>query len=136
MKKLKVIVCKANRGVSAHLPEVDGYVIARDTVAKLKRDLREGLRFHIEGLYPEEHREWMDGEYEFEFVFRDIASLIEAYGDFINQSSLARITGINEGQMRKYVSGVKQPSKKTLERIETGVKQYASELQSVSFDFA
>jgi hypothetical protein len=30
MKTLKVIVCKANEGVSAHLPELDGYVIARD----------------------------------------------------------------------------------------------------------
>jgi predicted RNase H-like HicB family nuclease len=133
MKKLKVIVCKAGNGVSAHLPDVEGYVIARDTVAKLKRDLHEGLRFHIEGIYPQERREWMNGEYEFEFVFRDIASFIEAYGNFINQSCLARITGINEGQMRQYVSGVKQPTKKTMQRIETGLKHYACEIQSVSF---
>jgi phosphoribosylcarboxyaminoimidazole (NCAIR) mutase len=28
MKTLKVIISKANAGVSAHLPEMDGYVIA------------------------------------------------------------------------------------------------------------
>ena len=48
MKTLKVIVCKAGKGVSAHLPEIDGYVIARETVEKLKRDLADGLTFHIE----------------------------------------------------------------------------------------
>ncbi|GHT62269.1 hypothetical protein AGMMS50239_15110 [Bacteroidia bacterium] len=136
MKKLKVIICKANHGVSAHLPELDGYVIARETVEKLKKDLREGIQFHIEGLYEEERKDWMNDDYEFEFMFKDIPSLVEAYSDFINQSSLARIAGINQGQMRQYVSGVKCPTKRTLERIETGVKQYARELQSVVFDYA
>jgi predicted RNase H-like HicB family nuclease len=136
MKRLKVIVCKANRGVSAHLPELDGYVIARDTVAKLKKDLPAGVQFHIEGLYEEERRDWMNGEYCFEYVFRDIPSMVEAYSNFINQSSLARIVGINEGQMRQYAAGVKNPTKRTLERIETGVKEYANELQSVAFDYA
>jgi len=136
MKKLKVIVCKANKGVSAHLPELDGYVIARDTVEKLKKDLREGILFHIEGLYEEEKQEWMSGDYDFEFVFKDIPSLVEAYGNYINQSSLARISGINEGQMRQYTSGVKHPTKRTLERIETGIRKYACELQLVAFDYA
>ena len=135
MKILKVIVCKANKGISAHLPELDGYVIARDTITKLKRDLREGVRFHIEGLYEEERQEWMNYEYDFEYIFKDIPSLVEAYNSFINQSSLARIAGINEGQMRQYAAGMKRPTRKTLARIETGVKQYAHELQSVAFDY-
>jgi predicted RNase H-like HicB family nuclease len=135
MKTLKVIVCKANKGVSAHISELDGYVIARDSVAKLKKDLREGIQFHIEGLYEEERQSWMEDEYDFEYVFRDIPSLVEAYNGFINQSCLARITGINEGQMRQYASGVKNPTKRTLGRIESGLKEYAQELQSVSFDY-
>jgi predicted RNase H-like HicB family nuclease len=134
MKKLKVVVCKASKGVSAHLPEVDGYVIARDTVSKLKKDLREGVQFHIEGLYEEERQPWMAGEYEFEYVFKDIPSLIEAYSDCINQSSLARMAGINAGQMRQYASGVKRPAPQTLERIEQGVRKYARELQAAAFD--
>jgi hypothetical protein len=135
MKRLKVIVCKANNGVSAHLPEVDGYVIARCSLKKIKQDLYESLKFHIDGLYPEERQEWMNNEYDFEFVFNDIQSLVEAYGDFINQSSLARIAGINEGQMRQYVSGIKNPTKRTLKRIESGVKEYAEELHSIAFQY-
>jgi len=47
MKTLKVIICKTGKGVSAHLPEVEGYVIARNSVEKLKHDLLTGLLFHI-----------------------------------------------------------------------------------------
>ncbi|MDR3226217.1 MAG: helix-turn-helix domain-containing protein [Prevotellaceae bacterium] len=135
MKTLRVIICKANNGVSAHLPEVDGYIIARNSLKKLKYDLPEGLKFHIDGLYPEERQEWMNNDYDFEFVFNDIQSLVEAYSDFINQSSLARIAGINEGQMRQYVSGVKNPTKQTLKRIESGVREYANELNSITFQY-
>jgi len=133
MKKLRVIISKANSGVSAHLPELDGYVIARESVEKLKKDIQIGVQFHIEGLYEEERQEWMNGEYEFEFVFNDLLAMLEAHRDFLNQSSLARIAGINQGQIRQYTSGVKRPTKRTLERIETGVRRYARELQTVSF---
>ena len=71
MKKLKVIVCNAGNGVSAHIEDIDGFVIARNTVANLKKDLREGLNFHIEGLYEEERKPWMNGEYVFEYIFQD-----------------------------------------------------------------
>ena len=136
MKKLKVIVCKAGNGVSAHIEGVNGFVIARDTAYNLKKDLPDGLNFHIEGLYEEEREPWMDSKYTFEYVFQDIPSLVEAYSGLLNQSSLARISGINTGQMRQYTAGIKRPTKKTLQRIESGLKTYAGELQSVSFEYA
>lgn len=133
MKTLKVIVCKAGKGVSAHLPEIDGYVIARETVEKLKRDLADGLSFHIEGLYEDERELWMNEPFDFEFVFQDIPALIDGYSGLINQSSLARISGINESLMRQYVTGIKRPSRKVTQRIESGLKKYADELRSISF---
>ena len=66
MKKLKVIVCKAANGVSAHIEGIEEVAIARHTVYNLKKDLPEGLRFHIEGLYEEERKSWMKSEYAFE----------------------------------------------------------------------
>ena len=133
MKTLKVIVCKAGKGVSAHLPEIDGYVIARDSVEKLKHDLYSGIIFHIEGLYNEERQAWMSEPFNFEFVFQDIPTLIEGYSGLINQSSLARISGINESLMRQYVAGIKRPGRKVTERIELGLKKYADELRNISF---
>ena len=133
MKILKVIISKAGEGVSAHLPEVDGFVIARESVEKLKHDLLAGVTFHIEGLYDEEREVWMIQPFKFEYVFQDIPAFIEGYSDLINQSSLARICGINESLMRQYVSGLKRPSRKVTERIELGLKKYADELRNISF---
>lgn len=133
MKTLKVIVSKAGKGISAHLPEVEGYVIARGSVKKLKHDLISGLLFHIEGLFEEEREEWMKGPVNFEYVFQDIPSLIEGYSGLLNQSSLARISGINESLMRQYVAGIKKPSHSVTVRIETGLKKYAEELRNISF---
>ena len=133
MKKLKVIICKAGNGVSAHIEGVDGFIIVRNTILQLKKDLPDGLNFHIEGLYKEERESWMEGDYNFDFVFQDIPSFIEAYNGLLNQSSLARIVGINTGQMRQYASGLKRPKKMTLKRIESGLKRYAGDLQTVSF---
>lgn len=133
MKTLKVIVCKAGNGVSAHLPEIDGYVIARESVEKLKQDISNGLSFHIEGLYEEERKPWMMEPYDFEFVFKDIPTMIDGYSGLINQSSLARISEINESLMRQYVAGIKKPSRKVTQRIEYGLKKYAEELRSISF---
>jgi hypothetical protein len=133
MKTLKVIISKAGKGVSAHLPEVDGYVIARTSVEKLKRDLLPGLLFHIEGLYEEERSKWMIEPFDFEYVFQDIKTMIEGYSGLINQSSLARISGINESLMRQYVAGIKTPNHRVTARIESGLKKYAEELRNISF---
>lgn len=133
MKTLKVMVYKAGKGISAHLPEVDGFVIAGESMEKLRKELTAGLQFHLEGLYPEEHKAWMNEPYEFEYVFHDIPSLVEGYSGIINQSSLARISGINESQMRQYALGLKKPGKKITARIEEGLKRYAEELRSITF---
>jgi len=133
MKTLKVIICKAGKGISAHLPELDGYVIARRTVEELKKELPEGVKFHIDGLYEEEKRDWMSGEYDFEFVYDDIPSFVEAFNGIINQSNLARISGINESLMRQYVSGIKRATPHTLSRVQTGLRNYSEILSKVEF---
>lgn len=133
MKTLKVIICKAGKGISAHLPEIEGFVIARDSVERLKKDLPGGIKFHLEGLFQEEREEWMNNEFNFEYIFDDIPALIDGYSGLINQSSLARISGINESLMRQYVAGIKKPGPKIIQRIENGLRKYAEELRSISF---
>ena len=133
MKTLKVMVYKAGKGISAHLPEVDGFVIATESMEKLRKELIAGLQFHLKGLYAEERKAWMNEPYEFEYVFQDIPSFVEGYSGIINQSSLARISGINESQMRQYALGLKKPGKKITARIEEGLKRYGEELKSITF---
>ena len=75
----------------------------------------------------------MNEPYEFVYIFHDIPSLEEGYNRMINQSSLTRISGINESQMRQYVLGLKKPGKKINARIEEGLKRYVDELKSIKF---
>ncbi len=133
MEILKVEINKAGKGVSAHIPALNGFVIASSSVAMLKKELRASVQFHIEGLYPEERESWMDGDFEFELIFCDIPSLVAGFGSTINQSSLARISGINESQMRQYVSGIRSATPKTLKRVEEGLHRYADDLKKVRF---
>ncbi|MDR0691695.1 MAG: hypothetical protein LBF69_01510 [Prevotellaceae bacterium] len=133
MKTLKVFICNAGKGVSANLPEVDGYVITRRTIEELKKDLPEGLKFHIEGLYEEEKQPWMNDTFDFEYIYNDIPAFVEAYSGLINQSSLARISGINESLMRQYISGIKRATPNTLRRVQTGLRKYSDDLRTVKF---
>lgn len=133
MEILKVCINKAGKGVSANIPKLDGFVIASSSVKALKKELRDSIQFHIEGLYPEERMEWMNAAFDLEYVFCDIPSLVSGYGDTINQSSLARISGINESQMRQYVAGIRMASPGILKKVEEGIHRYAEELKSVHF---
>lgn len=132
MKTLKVLVCKAGKGFSASIEEVDGFVITRSKLQDIKDDLRESLEFHIQGLYSEEHQQWMNEPYQFTFVMDDVASILGNFDGVLNQSSLARISGINESLMRQYALGIKRPGANTMKKIRNGLDRFANELQSVA----
>jgi transcriptional regulator with XRE-family HTH domain len=133
MEQLKVVVCKAGKGISAHIEGLDGFIIAAASFDKLKNDLRKSLDFHISGLYPEEVQPWMNGKYEFTYQFENLDSLLNSLDNIFSQSALARLVGVNEGLMRQYASGVKKPGKKIMQRIETGLHDFGKELNEIAF---
>ena len=45
-----VVIEKANGNYSAYVPDLPGCVAAGDTVASVEREIRDAIRFHIEGL--------------------------------------------------------------------------------------
>jgi len=62
------------------------------------------------------------------FVYRyDIASIFD-YFDWINVSSIARKSGINESLMRQYKSGLAFASEKQCEKIQKTLNELAKEL--------
>lgn len=62
---------------------------------------------------------------------KTLKELVNEFGKYgISSSSLARICGINPGQMRHYVYDVKKPSQHTIRRINDAVKSFANELLS------
>lgn len=61
----------------------------------------------------------------------DLQAFFEEF-DFLKQSKIAELSGINAGLLRQYASGVKYPSAEQAKKIETAIHQLAKELQAVS----
>jgi predicted RNase H-like HicB family nuclease len=45
-----VVIEKAEGNFSAYVPDLPGCVATGDTVASVEREIRDAIRFHIEGL--------------------------------------------------------------------------------------
>lgn len=61
----------------------------------------------------------------------DLTVFFEQF-NFLKQSKVAELAGINPGLLRQYASGVKYPSAEQAMKIEKAVHLLAKELQSVS----
>lgn len=61
----------------------------------------------------------------------DVSAFFQNF-DYLNQTRLADLAGINPGLLRQYASGVKHPSPQQAKRIESVIHKLAKELKSVS----
>jgi len=48
--RYSVVIEKANGNYSAYVPDLPGCIATGDTVAAVENEIREAIRFHIEGL--------------------------------------------------------------------------------------
>ena len=65
----------------------------------------------------------------------DLTVFFEEF-DFLKQSKIAELAGINPGLLRQYASGVKYPSAVQAQKIEDAVHELARELSAVSLAVA
>ena len=66
---------------------------------------------------------------EFDYVY-DLTFFFEEF-NFLNQSKIAELSGINPGLLRQYASGVKNPSKEQANKIQRAVRDLAEKLRSI-----
>ena len=60
-----------------------------------------------------------------------LVKLLDTLSPYISARSLARICGINEGQMLQYKAGIRNPSAKTILKINKKLNKFAIELQKM-----
>ena len=82
--------------------------------------------------YEDEGKEFEEIQYEF---YIEPAAFLKEYGRVFSLAGLQRITGVNQTQLGHYLHGRRRPSKKTVEKIKTGVQHFAKELSSVNFAY-
>ncbi len=92
--------------------------------------------FHVcvtdmKALFDDEGKDFPDN-LEFEFVY-DVPSFLEYYSKKLSLAGLGRVTGINRKQLSHYLTGHRQPSPKTVKKIEETLQAFGKELSQVNF---
>lgn len=131
MKNIRVFIERAGDGqYSAYMPDDNGIpfnAIGEGTTAKEAHDdflavvdaFREDFPDVIPGL-------------QFSFSY-DMASFLAYYSGKLTLAGLSRITGVAQGQLSHYITGRRNPSPRTIAKINTALNSFGSELRDVSF---
>lgn len=132
MRTIKVFIEIADFGYSAYMEDNDlnyGLLGEGKNVEETVDDFMLSYRYMKE-LFESEGRPFEQAEFEFYF---DTASFLEEYGKAFSLAGLERITGVNQTQLGHYLHGRRKPTRKTVERIEKGVREFAQNLTAVHF---
>ena len=135
MKKVKVFIERGSDGTYGV------YVDLKDTTlnygihgsGKTAKEALEDFKTsytEMKAFYKEMDKKFVEAEFSYHY---DTASFLSYYSNILSLAGLERLTGINQGQLSHYVNGHRKPSKKTEEKIEKKLHQFADDLRQVEF---
>jgi predicted RNase H-like HicB family nuclease len=126
--KLIVMIARDINGYGAWIENCQGIYGEGNTVHEAKENLLDGLRLFIE--HNKELPKVLHGDYEIEYHF-DTPSFLQYYSNIFTKSALERMTGINQKQLGHYASGYRNPSEKTIKKIDCALHRLSDELRHV-----
>lgn len=132
-KKINIVIERGIDGsFSAYIADDNcefGCIGEGKSVEETKADFMKAVG-EMQEVYAEEGSKFPD--VEFDFIY-DMASFLNYYAYAFSLAGLARITGVNQGQLSHYVTGRRRPSKSTVEKIEQSLHDFANEIGQVKF---
>ena len=135
MIKVKAFIERGNDGTYSVYVDLEenrlnyGIIGEGNTVAEAVDDFNAGY-LEMKKLHKTEGKLFVEAEFEFHY---DTASFLQFYTTFFSLAGLSRLTSINKGQLSHYVTGVRNPSKQTIEKIDKSVHRFAKSLNQVQF---
>lgn len=132
MEKVKVFIEKSEYGYSAYIDDsnLDYSCIGEGkTVEETISDFKSAYQ-EMKTFYVEEGRPFTEADFEFCY---DTASFLSEYAGIFSLSGLEKLTGVSQAQLGHYLHGRRKPSRKTIEKIQSGVDSFAKELTAVKF---
>jgi hypothetical protein len=81
-------------------------------------------------LHEDEKLPFVETDFEFHY---DTASFLQYYTNYFSLAGISRLTGIHQGQLSHYVTGTRNPSKQTIQKIDNSIHQFAKKLSQVQF---
>lgn len=132
MKTVRVFIERGKDGsYGAYMPDdnnlsygvIGDGATAADAVADFKSEYEDMKSFFKEQGKPFE-------EVNFAFSY-DIPSFLVYYADILSYKGLAKLTGVSAAQLSQYISGYRNPSPKTTEKIQTALHAFGNELSQL-----
>lgn len=84
----------------------------------------------MKAFYKEQKKKFVEAQFEFRY---DVASFLSYYKNILSLAGLEKLTGVNQGQLSHYVTGHRKPGKKTTEKIEKRLHEFAKDLGQIQF---
>jgi len=81
-------------------------------------------------FYYQESKYFAEAVFEFHY---DTASFLGYYTNYFSLAGLSRLTGIHQGQLSHYVNGTRNPSKQTIQKIDSSIHAFAEKISQVQF---
>jgi predicted RNase H-like HicB family nuclease len=133
VKKVTARIGKTGNNFAACVEELDGFICTASSLQELKTEVKEGIKFHLEGLKEDGDPipEPFEGEYRVVYKW-DVESLLYYYQGIFTRSGLERLTGINQNQIGHYAAGRSKPRPAQIEKIETALRKLGEELREIS----
>ncbi len=83
----------------------------------------------MKAFFKEEGKPFEEVNFAFSY---DVPSFLMYYADLISYRGLAKLTGISAAQLSQYISGYRNPSAKTTQKIQTALHTLGQELCQVT----
>lgn len=133
MKKVIVVIERAENNFSAYVQDVDGITATGKTIEEIKTSIINAVEEYksaCRNLGLEVPAE-LKGDYEIAFEL-DIQSFLMIYQGIFTKSGLEKLTGINQKQLWHYANGVTKPRQAQRRKIESALHRLGNELLSLS----
>ncbi len=80
--------------------------------------------------HAEEGKDFEEVDFDYKY---DMASFLSYYSKILSLAGMSRLTGINQQQLSHYVTGRRNPSAKTIEKMQAAIQRFGKDLSTVHF---
>lgn len=132
MKTVRVFIERGKDGsYGAYMPDENnlsyGVIGDGDTAAAAIADFK-AVYEDMKALFQKEGRPFEEVDFAFSY---DLPSFLVYYADLLSYKGLSKLTGIAPAQLSQYISGYRNPSPKTTQKIQNALHAFGNELSQL-----
>ena len=133
MRKIVINVDYTDNYAAAPANEEIACISTGRTLAELKKNMEEALRWHIDSM--REDGEAIPAEFEGEWELEwnlSVRALLHYTEKLVSKAAISKATGINQQQLTHYASGYRIPRTAMRKKIIDGIHSIAQQLSAIS----